>query len=62
VDGISTIIMAKAYPNSRFIGFDNHQASIERAREEGLSQEQIKFEDFSANDYPHYPEVMQSMI
>jgi hypothetical protein len=54
--------MAKAYPNSRFIGFDNHQASIERAREEGLSQEQIKFEDFSANDYPHYPEVMQSMI
>jgi SAM-dependent methyltransferase len=61
VDGISTIIMAKAYPNSRFIGFDNHQASIERARElareEGLSQEQIKFEDFSANDYHHYPEA-----
>src|ERR671910_1614029 len=59
--GISTIIMAKAYPNSRFIGFDNHQASIERARElareEGLSQEQIKFEDFSANDYHHYPEA-----
>ena len=23
--GISTVIMAKAYPNSKFIGFDNHQ-------------------------------------
>lgn len=31
--GISTVIMAKAYPNSKFIGFDNHSASIERARE-----------------------------
>ncbi|MGI0043736.1 MAG: class I SAM-dependent methyltransferase, partial [Nitrososphaeraceae archaeon] len=54
--GVSTIIMAKAFPNSKFIGFDNHQASIERARElakeEGLSEEQIKFEVFSANDYP----------
>jgi SAM-dependent methyltransferase len=56
--GVSTIIMAKAYPNSRFIGFDNHQASIERARElareEGLSEEQIRFEVFSANEYPPY--------
>jgi SAM-dependent methyltransferase len=61
--GISTIIMAKAYPNSKFIGFDNHQASIERARElarkEGLSQEQIKFENFSANDYPLYPNTKE---
>ena len=31
--GISTVIMAKAYPNSKFIGFDNHSASIERAIE-----------------------------
>lgn len=50
--------MAKAFPNSKFIGFDNHQASIERARElakeEGLSEEQIRFEVFSANDYPSY--------
>ena len=54
--GISTIIMAKAYPNSKFVGFDNHQASIERARqlakEEGLSDEQIRFEVASATDYP----------
>lgn len=31
--GASTIIMAKAYPNSRFYGFDNHAASIEHARQ-----------------------------
>ena len=30
--GISTILMAKAYPNSKFIGFDNHLASIKRAK------------------------------
>lgn len=56
--GISTIIMAKAYPNSRFIGFDNHNASIERARElarkESLREEQVRFEVFSASDYPPY--------
>ena len=56
--GVSTIIMAKAYPNSKFIGFDNHPASIERARElakeEGLSGDQISFEISSATDYPLY--------
>ena len=42
----STIIMAKAFPNSSFIGFDFHAASIEqakeRAKEAGLSN--ISFE------------------
>jgi SAM-dependent methyltransferase len=56
--GISTIIMAKAYPKSKFLGFDNHPASIERARElakeEELSGEQISFEVSSASDYPLY--------
>ena len=56
--GVSTIIMAKAYPKSKFIGFDNHPPSIERARElakgEGLSGDQISFEVSSANDYPLY--------
>jgi len=59
--GISTIIMAKAYPKSKFIGFDNHPASIERARElakeEGLSGAQISFEVSSATDYPLYSNV-----
>jgi len=59
--GVSTIIMAKAYPDSKFIGFDVHEASINRARElakeEGLSKEQIRFEVASATDYPSYPET-----
>src|SRR3954451_10838372 len=39
--GASTVIMAEAFPNSEFIGFDYHPASIERseeaAREAGVS-------------------------
>ena len=31
--GASTVLMAKAYPNSRIAGFDYHPASIDRARE-----------------------------
>src|SRR5919202_2979978 len=31
--GASTIILAEAFPNSEFHGFDYHDASIERARE-----------------------------
>jgi 2-polyprenyl-3-methyl-5-hydroxy-6-metoxy-1,4-benzoquinol methylase len=31
--GISTVLMAKAYPESTFHGFDYHHASIERARQ-----------------------------
>ena len=30
--GISTILMAKAFPNSKFYGFDNHGPSIEQAK------------------------------
>jgi SAM-dependent methyltransferase len=30
--GSSTILMAQAYPNSRFFGFDYHDASVEAAR------------------------------
>ncbi len=56
--GVSTVIMAKAYPRSKFIGFDNHPTSIERARElakeEGLKADQISFEISSATDYPLY--------
>ena len=54
--GISTIIMAKAYPNSKFIGFDYHKPSIEiarkRAKEEGLSEDRITFEVASSTDFP----------
>ena len=47
--------MAKAYPNSKFYGFDNHPASIEyarkKAREEGLGEDRIQFEVASSTNY-----------
>ncbi len=53
--GASTILMAKAYPKSRFTGFDYHQPSIERAKaaakEAGLA-DRVNFEKASAKDFP----------
>jgi SAM-dependent methyltransferase len=53
--GASTIIMAQAFPNSEFHGFDYHDASIDRAREaagEAGVAERITFDVASAKDYP----------
>ena len=53
--GASTIIMAEAFPNSEFFGFDYHDASIERAREaaaEAGVDDRITFEVASAKDFP----------
>ena len=53
--GASTILMAKSYPKSEFIGFDYHDKSIEtakqRAKEAGVG-DRIKFEVAKAKDYP----------
>jgi 2-polyprenyl-3-methyl-5-hydroxy-6-metoxy-1,4-benzoquinol methylase len=53
--GSSTILMAKAFPNSTFHGFDYHRGSIESARqraaEQGLAN-RISFEVASSKDYP----------
>jgi SAM-dependent methyltransferase len=53
--GASTILMAQAYPSSRFVGYDSHQASIEtsrkRASDAGVA-ERARFEVASAKDYP----------
>lgn len=53
--GASTVIMALSYPNSRFVGFDNHDASIaaarERARTAGVS-DRVTFEVANASDFP----------
>jgi SAM-dependent methyltransferase len=52
--GVSTILMAQAYPQSTIHGFDYHDASIARARtlagEEGVPN--AEFEVASAADYP----------
>jgi ubiquinone/menaquinone biosynthesis C-methylase UbiE len=54
----STMIMAKAFPNSEFIGFDFHQGSIDHAKthakESGLDNISFKVataKDFPGNDY-----------
>jgi 2-polyprenyl-3-methyl-5-hydroxy-6-metoxy-1,4-benzoquinol methylase len=53
--GASTILMAKSYPNSEFVGFDYHDKSIEtakqRAKDAGVS-DRIRFEVSSAKSYP----------
>jgi SAM-dependent methyltransferase len=53
--GASTIIMAKAFPKSRFVGYDFHKPSIEYARKSasasGLS-DRVSFEVAKAQDYP----------
>lgn len=53
--GTSTMIMAQAYPNSTFIGFDYHDASIMAARraadDAGIS-DRVSFEIAAAKTYP----------
>jgi len=52
--GASTILMAQAYPRSRFTGFDFHPPSIEVARasaqREGVA-DRVRFEVASAKDF-----------
>lgn len=53
--GASTILMAKAFPKSQFVGFDYHDKSIEGARESAERQgvaERTKFEVAKAKEFP----------
>jgi SAM-dependent methyltransferase len=53
--GASTLLMAKAFPNSSFFGFDYHDKSIETARDkaekEGLS-DRVSFHVAKAKEFP----------
>jgi SAM-dependent methyltransferase len=53
--GVSTQLMAEAFPNSRFSGFDPHPGSIEAARQAakqaGLG-ERVRFDVQTAKSYP----------
>jgi len=53
--GISTLLMAKAFPKSQFFGFDYHDQSIEAAREsakrEGVA-DRVSFDVAKAKEYP----------
>lgn len=53
--GASTIIMAEAFPESSFVGFDYHDESIKRARElatEAGVEDRASFEVARAQDFP----------
>ncbi|MFW6174889.1 MAG: class I SAM-dependent methyltransferase [Chloroflexota bacterium] len=54
--GASTILMAKAYPNSRFFGFDNHEESIATAREAARVEGVEDRVTFSVSDSAAIPE------
>lgn len=53
--GVSTVLMAKAFPKSRFFGFDYHDKSIEAAREyakrEGVA-DRVTFDVAKAKEFP----------
>lgn len=50
----STIIMAKAFPNSTFIGYDYHDKSIEQAKERAKTANvtNVSFHVATAKDFP----------
>ena len=53
--GASTILMAKAFPNSQFFGFDYHPQSIEAARESAKRAgvaDRVTFEVSKAKEFP----------
>jgi 2-polyprenyl-3-methyl-5-hydroxy-6-metoxy-1,4-benzoquinol methylase len=53
--GASTVLMAQAFPNSTFVGFDYHDQSIEMARAravEGGVADRVSFEVAKAKDFP----------
>ena len=53
--GASTLLMAKAFPNSRFFGFDYHDKSIEAARESARRNgiaDRVTFDVSTAKNFP----------
>jgi SAM-dependent methyltransferase len=53
--GVSTRLMAQAFPNSHFYGFDYHEGSIDAAREaakEAGLGDRVRFDVRSAKNYP----------
>lgn len=63
--GASTILMAQAYPASRFSGFDYHAPSIEKARfaaEDAGVADRVRFEQSSAAEYPGHDYDMIAMF
>jgi 2-polyprenyl-3-methyl-5-hydroxy-6-metoxy-1,4-benzoquinol methylase len=53
--GASTIIMAKAFPRSKFMGYDYHLESIEWARNDAVTERVSENTDFEVADAKSYP-------
>ncbi len=53
--GHATLLMANAFPQSRFVGFDTHAASVDAARKHAataaLAPDRVRFEQASATGY-----------
>ncbi len=49
--GASTILLAKAFPNSEFVGYDYHPASVTAARERAKDAPNARFEVADATGY-----------
>ena len=63
--GASTILMAQAFPNSEFTGFDYHGPSIEHARQAAVDagvDDRVRFEVASAKEYPGGPYELVAMF
>lgn len=51
--GFSTLLMARAYPNSEFVGFDFHEPSVAKAREHAVThglEDRVRFETVPAKE------------
>jgi ubiquinone/menaquinone biosynthesis C-methylase UbiE len=53
--GVSTILMAQAFPNTQFYGYDVHEPSIARARELAAAEQvpNVTFQVAKAQNYPN---------
>lgn len=60
--GASTIIMAKAFPNSRFYGYDTHEKSIETARQRADKAGVGNRVTFEVSDASHIPNEQFDLI
>jgi SAM-dependent methyltransferase len=60
--GHSTVLMAQAWPNSRFWGFDGHQGSVEAARKLAAEAGVADRVTFEVADAAGYPELGYDLI
>jgi len=60
--GASTVIMANAYPNSRFFGFDNHERSVEVASSKASANELADRARFEVSDASSIPDNRYALI